>query len=96
MKRLNQSDTALPHTTYAVLTGLRKRGYTLTLDRSDAERGSAHRIALDANTANAGTVLTTTEPPISESMDGASDTAASPAPATVMRRARATRTPRAA
>ena len=33
----------LPHTTRAVLTGLRKRGYVLTLDRSD--RGVARPIA---------------------------------------------------
>ncbi len=35
----------LPHTTRAALTGLRKRGYALTLDRSDRTRGSIHRIA---------------------------------------------------
>jgi hypothetical protein len=37
---LSQAMGWLPHTTYAVLTGLRKRGYALTLDRSDAERAS--------------------------------------------------------
>ena len=31
----------LPHTTRAALTGLRKRGYALTLDRSDAGRGNS-------------------------------------------------------
>lgn len=36
----------LPHTTRAVLTGLRKRGYVLTLNRSDEPRGSAYRIAV--------------------------------------------------
>jgi hypothetical protein len=35
----------LPHTTRAALTGLRKRGSALTLDRSDRTRGSIHRIA---------------------------------------------------
>ena len=35
----------LPHTTRAVLTGLRKQGYALTLDQFDAERGSAYRSA---------------------------------------------------
>ena len=35
----------LPHTTRAALTGLRKRGYCLTLDRSDRDRGSLYRIA---------------------------------------------------
>ena len=34
----------LPHTTRAALTGLRKRGYTLTSDRSDRTRGSIYRI----------------------------------------------------
>ena len=86
----------LPHTTYAVLTGLRKRGYALTLDRSDAERGSAYRIALDATAAQAGTAPTGIEPPVGESIDGGSDSAASPTPAPSPRRVRATRTPRAA
>lgn len=86
----------LPHTTYAVLTGLRKRGYALTLDRSDAERGSAYRIALDATAAQEGTAPTGIEPPRSAPIDGGSDSAASPASATATRRSRATRTPRAA
>ena len=34
----------LPHTTRAALTGLRKRRYAVTVDRSDKERGSAYRI----------------------------------------------------
>src|SRR5579863_3467215 len=34
----------LPHTTRAALTGLRKRGYVLTLDRGDRQRGSIYRI----------------------------------------------------
>ena len=34
----------LPHTTYAVLTGLRKRGYAVAIDRSDDRRGSFYRI----------------------------------------------------
>jgi hypothetical protein len=34
----------LPHTTRAALTGLRKRDYAVTIDRSDKERGSAYRI----------------------------------------------------
>jgi hypothetical protein len=32
----------LPHTTRAALTGLRKRGYSVTIDRSDKERGSTY------------------------------------------------------
>jgi hypothetical protein len=37
----------LPHTTRAALTGLRKRGYAVTIDRSDKERGSIYRINSD-------------------------------------------------
>jgi hypothetical protein len=85
----------LPHTTYAVLTGLRKRGYALTLDRSDAERGSVYRIAVDANAAQAGTGPTAIEPLVGEPIDGASASAASPASA-APHRCIATRTPRAA
>ena len=86
----------LPHTSYAVLTGLRKRGYGLTLDRSDAERGSAYRIVLDVTAAQAGTALTSTEPLISAPIDGGSDSDASPASATATRRSRANKTQRAA
>ena len=34
----------LPHTTRAALTGLRKRGFTTAIDRSDKERGSIYRV----------------------------------------------------
>jgi hypothetical protein len=34
----------LPHTTRAALTGLRKRRYAVTIERSNQERGSAYRI----------------------------------------------------
>jgi ribosomal protein L18 len=37
----------LPHTTRAALTGLRKRGYAVTIDRSDKERGSTYHARLD-------------------------------------------------
>jgi hypothetical protein len=37
----------LPHTTRAALTGLRKRGYIVALDRSDKERGSTYFIRVD-------------------------------------------------
>jgi DNA-binding MarR family transcriptional regulator len=93
---LSQAMGWLPHTTRAVLTGLRKRGYALTLDRSDAERGSAYRIVLDANAAQEGTAPTGIEPPVGESIDGGSDSAASPAPATATRRSRANKALRAA
>ena len=54
----------LSHTTRAALTGLRKRGYTLTLDRSDRARGSIYRIvsapssdeAIEAEVAAGGAV----------------------------------------
>ena len=34
----------LPHTTRAALTGLRKRGYAVRIDRTDKARGSVYRI----------------------------------------------------
>ena len=34
----------LPHTTRAALTGLRKRGYAIAIDRTDKRRGSVYRI----------------------------------------------------
>jgi hypothetical protein len=34
----------LAHTTRAALTGLRKRGYAVAIDRSDNKRGSFYRI----------------------------------------------------
>ncbi len=89
----------LPHTTRAVLTGLRKRGYALSLERSDAGRGSAYRIAADANAARAGTAPIVIEPPSSARVDGASDPSASavrPASATASRRSGSTKTSRAA
>ena len=39
----------LPHTSRAALTGLRKRGFAVALDRSDKERGSIYRIKKDPN-----------------------------------------------
>ena len=93
---LSQAMGWLPHTTRAVLTGLRKRGYALTLDRSDTDRGSAYRIVLDANAAQAGAGPTAIEPPVGAPIDGVSDSAVSPASATATRRSRATRTSRAA
>ena len=37
----------LAHTTRAAMTGLRKRGYRVAIDRSDKERGSIYRINSD-------------------------------------------------
>ena len=93
---LSQAMGWLPHSTYAVLTSLRKRGYALTLDRSDAERGSAYRIVVDATAAHAGTAPTAIEPPVSDRLTAHRIPPPSPAPATATRRSRATRTPRAA
>jgi hypothetical protein len=47
----------LAHTTRAALTGLRKRGYAVALDRSDKQRGSTYRVRSDraAATGNEGT-----------------------------------------
>ncbi|HYA81189.1 MAG TPA: DUF3489 domain-containing protein, partial [Methylocystis sp.] len=39
----------LPHTARAALTGLRKRGYRVEIDRSQKERGSAYHIATDVD-----------------------------------------------
>ena len=52
----------LAHTTRAALTGLRKRGYAVAIDRSDDKRGSFYRISTGetgvvegpANSATAG------------------------------------------
>lgn len=43
----------LPHTARAALTGLRRRGYAVTLDRSDSERGSSYRIPANAGGSSA-------------------------------------------
>jgi hypothetical protein len=53
----------LPHTTRAALTGLRKRGYVVTLDRSDDERGSTYSIPLDRNLADGKEGVPAIEPP---------------------------------
>jgi hypothetical protein len=39
----------LAHTTRAALTGLRKRGYAVAIDRSDDERGSFYRIEAEGD-----------------------------------------------
>ena len=67
----------LQHSTRAVLTGLRKRGYVLTLNRSDELRGSAYRIAVVANAAHPERSPIVIEPP-SSALDGALDPSASP------------------
>ena len=47
LKELIAATDWLPHTTRAALTGLRKRGYAVTIDRSDKERGSTYRARSD-------------------------------------------------
>jgi hypothetical protein len=89
----------LPHTTRAVLTGLRKRGYDLMLDRSDRGRSSAYRITFDTNDADAGIAPIAIESSSSALIDGASDPSASPArpPSRMaLRRSRSSGTSRAA
>ena len=46
-RKLVASTEGLPHTTRAALTGLRRRGYAVSIDRSDKTRGSTYRIAAD-------------------------------------------------
>src|ERR1700693_1675087 len=53
----------LPHTTRAALTGLRKRGSVVTLDRSDKERGSTYSIALGRKLTDGKEGVLAIEPP---------------------------------
>ena len=55
----------LPHTTRAALTGLRKRGYPVNLDRADKERGSTYFIRSDHSLIDVvGDAATIDRPPI--------------------------------
>ena len=97
--QLSEAMGWLPHTTRAVLTGLRKRGYALILDRSDPRRSSAYRIAVDANAAHAEAHLVVVEASSSAPIDDASESSASPvrpAFAKARRRSASTGTTRAA
>jgi Protein of unknown function (DUF3489) len=53
----------LPHTVRAALTGLRKRGFVVTLDRSSKARGSTYSIARDQSVAGETAGAHTIEPP---------------------------------
>jgi len=53
----------LPHTTRAALTGLRKLGYPVTLDRSDRERGSTYFILRDHSFADVDPEVATLDRP---------------------------------
>jgi hypothetical protein len=53
----------LPHTTRAALTGLRKRGYLVTLDRSNKARGSTYCIAPNRAVADGTVSAPAIEPP---------------------------------
>jgi hypothetical protein len=44
IEELTASTDWLPHTARAAITGLRKRGYAIFIDRSDQTRGSTYRI----------------------------------------------------
>jgi hypothetical protein len=80
----------LPHTARAALAGLRKRGYSITCDRSDRTRSTVYRIARTGRSGDVSDAAAT------EVGGGDSDdsTAANP-PATTARKP-ATRTRRAA
>jgi DNA-binding MarR family transcriptional regulator len=52
----------LPHTARAALTGLRKRGYGVTLDRSDAKRSSIYRIDGDRGVREGESSVRSNEP----------------------------------
>jgi Protein of unknown function (DUF3489) len=47
LEELTATTGWLPHTTRAALTGLRKRSCSVTIDRSDKERGSTYRAQSD-------------------------------------------------
>ena len=53
----------LPHTTRAALTGLRKRGYAVTIDRHDKERGSTYRARLGETIETGGATGQSDAPP---------------------------------
>lgn len=53
----------LPHTTRAALTGLRKRGYKLILDRSDCARGPVYRIDAERTASAAAGATSDTSAP---------------------------------
>ena len=53
----------LPHTTRAALTGLRKRGCSITINRSDKERGSTYRARSDETIETGGATGQSDAPP---------------------------------
>jgi hypothetical protein len=54
----------LPHTTRAALTGIRKRGYSVTIDRSDKERGSTYHARLDETVEAGQAAAQSDDPPV--------------------------------
>jgi hypothetical protein len=72
----------LPHTTRAALTGLRKRHYAVTIDRSGKERGSAYRIRSE-------------EPPNVEQVESSSDEPPRASAARISKKAQRSETPQA-
>jgi Protein of unknown function (DUF3489) len=89
----------LPHTTRAALTGLRKRGYEVALDRTDEERGSTYRAGASEDVAVDNQSLTGDEPsfqsnePLATEAPAASE-ARSKAAVRLPKRLRAARAPK--
>jgi hypothetical protein len=63
IEELTASTDWLPHTARAALTGLRKRGYAICIDRSNKTRGSTYRIG--GNGESQAVVIATKESPVS-------------------------------
>jgi hypothetical protein len=63
LEELIEATDWLPHTTRAALTGLGKRGCSITIDRSDKERGSTYRLQLGETINVAQTGSQSEDPP---------------------------------
>jgi hypothetical protein len=63
LKELIAATGWLPHTTRAALTGLRKRRYAVTIDRSNEDRGSTYRACYDEPVDIEQTRSSSDEPP---------------------------------
>jgi hypothetical protein len=74
----------LPHTTRAALTGLRKRGYEITLDRTTKERGLTYHVRASEDVSEGNHSLSGDEPSSQSSEPLATD-----APATTEGRSKA-------
>jgi len=63
LEELIEATDWLPHTKRAALTGLRKRGCSITIARSDKERGSTYRVQLSETINVAQTGSQSEDPP---------------------------------